>query len=83
MFDRLEEKLETFMDGVGKKVFDSFFQDDFFKDDFFKDMEASKDLRSLKVGRWKETDEKMIFILNIESKKGVPLNIEIKNGRFL
>ncbi len=80
MFDRLEEKLETFMDGVGKKVFDSFFEDDFFKDDFFKDMEPSKGSRRLKVGRWKETDEKMIFILNIESKKGVPLNIEIKNG---
>ena len=58
MFDRLEEKLETFMDGVGKKVFESLFEDD-----FFKDMEASKDLRSLKVGRWKETDENMIFVL--------------------
>lgn len=80
MFDGLEEKLENFMDGVGRKFFDGFFDDDFFKDDFFKDMKPSTRMGGMVSGRWDETDEKMIFVLGVEAKKGVPLNIEIKNG---
>ena len=85
LFDNLEEKLESFMDGVGKKFFDGFFEDEFFKDDFFKDdffkgMDSLGKGRRATLGQWRENGQEMIFILNLEAKKGVPLNIEIKNG---
>ena len=80
MFDGLEEKLESLMDGFGKKFFDNFFEDDFFKDDFFKGMDSFGGIKKRATGKWKESEDKMTFILNVESKKGVPLNIEIKNG---
>ena len=80
LFDNLEEKFEGFMDGVGKKFFDGFFEDDFFKDDFFKGMGSLGRGRQANSGQWREDREEVTFILNLEAKKGVPLNIEIKNG---
>jgi len=80
MFNGLEEKLEKFMDSVGSKFFDHFFEDDFFKDDFFKDMDLLGGLNRSSFGEWKETDDEVIFILIAETKKGLPLNINIKDG---
>ena len=79
MFGGFEEKLEKFMDRMGTKFFDNFFNDDFFKDDFFKDGNLLGRMKKSYAGHWKETSGEVIFVLKAETKRP-PLNINIKDG---